>query len=172
MAMRSFWFTIFVILGAIACLPLAHAFGAGEIPDYAAIKGLVTFVYIAMESDKDTISKSFRHGDIENVLLRLIKDTTGKSSGGLLESAASFLGAGNSAGGKTFTTADVKHIYFGNWLRDYCKYEPVECSSYSDAIIAQAMDLAGLTKMTKETIIMVLSVLSFMVSEGCTPVNP
>ncbi|KIM22867.1 hypothetical protein M408DRAFT_332726 [Serendipita vermifera MAFF 305830] len=125
--MPSFW-KILLILGLISYLPLVTAFGAGHIPDFAAIKG-----------------KSFRHGDIEHVLSRLLKSHVGQESRGMMEAAASFLGGGGS-GSNTFTTADIKRIYFGNWLRDY----------------SQAMDLAGLQKMTKETIIMVLSVLSFM----------
>jgi len=31
----------------------------------------------------------------------------------------SILGRGTS--GKTFTSADIKRVYFGNWLRDYCE---------------------------------------------------
>jgi hypothetical protein len=34
--MRSFWFTI---VGILACLQLVQGFGAGNIPDYAVIKG-------------------------------------------------------------------------------------------------------------------------------------
>jgi Heterokaryon incompatibility protein Het-C len=64
--------------------------------------------------------------------------------------------------GKTFTTADIKHVYFGNWLRDYCEFTVVPPHIYDIRMLAQAMDLAGLQKMTKETIIMVLSVLSFL----------
>lgn len=78
-----------------------------------------------------------------------------------METAASFLGGGSSS--NTFTTGDIKHIYFGNWLRDYCEYPRYRATSDLHNS-AQAMDLAGLQKMTKETIIMVLSVLSFMVS--------
>jgi Heterokaryon incompatibility protein Het-C len=39
--MRSFWFTISLIVLIFAFLPSAHAFGAGEIPGYAFLKGQV-----------------------------------------------------------------------------------------------------------------------------------
>ena len=37
--MRSLWLTVLVIIGIFSYLPIVTAFGAGEIPDYAIIKG-------------------------------------------------------------------------------------------------------------------------------------
>lgn len=162
--MRSFWFTI---VGILVSLQLVQGFGAGNIPDYAAIKGFCLIpqspLLIVWDLTPVSYRRSFRHGDIENILKRLIKNNAKDShSGGILQSI--IMGNGGSSG-KTFTTADIKHVYFGNWLRDYCEF----CSCLSEIyvtspyyVIAQAMDLAGLQKMTKETIIMVLSVLSFL----------
>jgi len=45
--MRSLWITFFVILGILACLPVVEAFGAGEIPSYATIKGQVFHILIS-----------------------------------------------------------------------------------------------------------------------------
>ncbi|ELU39862.1 heterokaryon incompatibility protein HET-C [Rhizoctonia solani AG-1 IA] len=54
--------------------------------------------------------------------------------------------------GDRFTTMDVKRVYFGNWLRDY----------------SQAMDIAGLSKLTAQTLVTVVSVLGFMVPSART----
>lgn len=50
--------------------------------------------------------KSFRHGDIENILEKLVKNSASGGGGGMF----GFLGG--SGGGKTFSAADVKRIYF------------------------------------------------------------
>ncbi|KAF9270787.1 Het-C-domain-containing protein [Marasmius fiardii PR-910] len=52
----------------------------------------------------------------------------------------------NASGGAKFNRADVKRVYFGNWLRDY----------------SQAMDIAGLKKLSSDTLVLILSVLGFM----------
>ncbi|KAG5645343.1 hypothetical protein DXG03_006405 [Asterophora parasitica] len=82
-------------------------------------------------------SKAFRHGDIESVLQNLVKDAT--VAGGLL----GFLQRSNRP---KFSRSDVKKVYFGNWLRDY----------------SQALDIAGLNKLTAETLVLIVSVLGFM----------
>ncbi|KAL5534058.1 hypothetical protein ACEPAG_518 [Sanghuangporus baumii] len=116
--------TIFVIFAPTG----AHAFGAGDIPDFSYLNG-----------------KAFRHGDIEGVLENLVKSAAGAASGGgLLGLASSVLSAAK--GGEKFSPMDVKRVYFGNWLRDY----------------SQAMDIAGLSAASAETIVMILSVLGFM----------
>ncbi|KAJ3509499.1 hypothetical protein NLJ89_g5198 [Agrocybe chaxingu] len=89
--------------------------------------------------------KAFRHGDIENVLETLVKSAGGTIGG------ASLLGIASSvlkhvAGGSKFSKSDIKKVYFGNWLRDY----------------SQAMDIAGLSKLSANTLILVVSVLGFM----------
>ncbi|PPQ99587.1 hypothetical protein CVT24_005166 [Panaeolus cyanescens] len=82
--------------------------------------------------------KAFRHGDIENILETLTK--TAAVGGG-------FMGFMKKVtGGKTFSKSDIKKVYFGNWLRDY----------------SQAMDIAGLSKLTADTLVLVVSVLGFM----------
>ncbi|KAG7099815.1 hypothetical protein E1B28_001626 [Marasmius oreades] len=89
--------------------------------------------------------KAFRHGDIETVLEELAKSVGGVAAGGgLLGFAKQMLD--NAAGGAKFSRTDVKKVYFGNWLRDY----------------SQAMDIAGLKKLSSETLLLILSVLGFM----------
>lgn len=89
--------------------------------------------------------KAFRHGDIEGILENLAKTVAGAASGGgLLGFASSVLSSAK--GGEKFGRLDVKRVYFGNWLRDY----------------SQAMDIAGLSKLSAETIVMIISVLGFM----------
>ncbi|THH02345.1 hypothetical protein EW026_g505 [Hermanssonia centrifuga] len=89
--------------------------------------------------------KAFRHGDIENILAELAK-TAGHAaaSGGLLSLAQSVFSA--ASGGSKFSHEDVKRVYFGNWLRDY----------------SQAMDIAGLSKLTSDTLVLIVSVLGFL----------
>ncbi|UZJ54049.1 hypothetical protein CBS101457_003369 [Exobasidium rhododendri] len=55
-------------------------------------------------------------------------------------------GGGLFGRGSKFGGLDVKRIYFGNWLRDY----------------SQAMDIAALEKMAKQTILNLVMVLGFM----------
>ncbi|KAF8273017.1 Het-C-domain-containing protein [Lactarius quietus] len=118
----------------IALLPLqASAFGAGDIPDFSFLN-----------------DKAFRHGDIENILTNLAKTSGGLvTGGGILQLAHSVLAAGS--GGSKFSKNDVKKVYFashfrGNWLRDY----------------SQAMDIAGLSKLSSDTLVLVVAVLGFM----------
>ncbi|KZW01792.1 heterokaryon incompatibility Het-C [Exidia glandulosa HHB12029] len=88
--------------------------------------------------------KAFRHGDIENVLVEIAK-FAGHAAGnsGLFSFARSVMG---SSGGKKFSKEDVKKVYFGNWLRDY----------------SQVMDIGGLSKLSADTLVMVVSVLGFL----------
>ncbi|KAF9442817.1 heterokaryon incompatibility Het-C [Macrolepiota fuliginosa MF-IS2] len=90
--------------------------------------------------------KAFRHGDIESVLENLVKHAGGAAIGGdsLLGFATSVLKA--TTGGSNFNKMDVKRVYFGNWLRDY----------------SQAMDIAGLSKLSADTITLIVAVLGFM----------
>lgn len=107
-------------------------------------------------------------GDIENTLTELAKavgHSHGGGGGGLLGFAKTVLSAASgAAGGKKFTKDDVKRVYFvwrmlmlrrytlmpyqGNWLRDY----------------SQAMDIAGLSKLTADSLVMVVAVLGFLAS--------
>ncbi|GAA5913792.1 hypothetical protein JCM5296_002869 [Sporobolomyces johnsonii] len=59
----------------------------------------------------------------------------------LIKKSGGFLGRGSAWGG-----LDIKRVYFGNWLRDY----------------SQAMDIAGLTKLSKQTIINLIMALGFL----------
>ncbi|KAH9178845.1 Het-C-domain-containing protein [Lactarius sanguifluus] len=89
--------------------------------------------------------KAFRHGDIENILTEIAKTAGGVvTGGGILQFAQSVVAAGS--GGSKFSKSDVKKVYFGNWLRDY----------------SQAMDIAGLSKLSADTLVLVVSVLGFM----------
>ncbi|RDX51974.1 Het-C-domain-containing protein [Lentinus brumalis] len=92
--------------------------------------------------------KAFRHGDIENILTELAKSVGHASGGGgLLGFAQSVMSAAASGGGgATFSKEDVKRVYFGNWLRDY----------------SQAMDIAGLSKLSADTLVLIVSVLGFL----------
>lgn len=126
-----------LVLTLLVLAPSAHAFGAGEIPDYA---------YLA--------DKAFRHGDLENTLLQLNKIIGGHHGHGLSfgSGAAGFLtgiaGALKSAsgGGTKFSSMDVKRVYFGNWACDY----------------SQALDIAGLTKLTPDSLLTIVMALGFM----------
>ena len=60
----------------------AHAFGAGNVASISKVEG-----------------ENWRHGDIEDVLLKLT--------------------FARAAGGKKFNDINVARVYFGNWLRDY-----------------------------------------------------
>ncbi|KAF8963872.1 heterokaryon incompatibility protein Het-C-domain-containing protein [Flammula alnicola] len=90
--------------------------------------------------------KAFRHGDIENVLETLVKSAGGAAIGGsgLFGFASSVIK--QVSGGSKFSKSDVKKVYFGNWLRDY----------------SQAMDIAGLSKLTADTLVLIVAVLGFM----------
>jgi hypothetical protein len=66
----------------------------------------------------------FRHGDLEDTLLTL------------------FLA--KCAGGKKFSKMDVKHVYFGNWLRDY----------------SQAIDVGSVKMVSAEAIRIIVSLLT------------
>lgn len=90
-------------------------------------------------------NKAFRHGDIENVLAEIAKGTTMAAGGGGLLGFAKQVIQQASSGGK-FTKSDVKKVYFGNWLRDY----------------SQCMDIGGLSKLSANTLVLVVSVLGFM----------
>ncbi|KAF7307412.1 Heterokaryon incompatibility protein het-c [Mycena indigotica] len=126
-----------VIVTSLFFSPVA-AFGAGDIPDFA--------VEASLPSDK-----AFRHGDIENILSTLAK-TAGHaalsgSGGNLFGFAKSLIKEATSGpGGAKFSSGDIKKVYFGNWLRDY----------------SQAMDIGGLSKLTADTLVLVVSVLGFM----------
>ncbi|KAI9057063.1 Het-C-domain-containing protein [Trametes sanguinea] len=134
MSMNSFTTTLLVLTVILVLLPSeTYAFGAGDIPDFAYLNG-----------------KAFRHGDIEDILTELAKTAghAGGGGGGLLGSIAqSVLGAaiGGAAGAK-FTKEDVKRVYFGNWLRDY----------------SQCMDIAGLSKLSADTLVLIVSALGFL----------
>jgi hypothetical protein len=94
--------------------------------------------------------KAFRHGDIENILTDIAKTAGGLvTGGGILQFAHSVVAAGS--GGSRFSKNDVKKVYFGNWLRDY----------------SQAMDIAGLSKLSSDTLVLVVAVLGFMVRITC-----
>ncbi|EKM84003.1 hypothetical protein AGABI1DRAFT_110607 [Agaricus bisporus var. burnettii JB137-S8] len=89
--------------------------------------------------------KAFRHGDIEAILETLVKNVgSSAAGGGLLSFATSVLES--ATGGAKFNKMDIKRVYFGNWLRDY----------------SQAMDIAGLSKLTADTITLIVSILGFM----------
>jgi hypothetical protein len=62
---------LIVVVIAVAALPSAHAFGAGNVPSFSFMEG-----------------KAFRHGDLEDVLTQLFK----KTSGGLLGRGTKFGG--------------------------------------------------------------------------------
>ncbi|KAH6912796.1 heterokaryon incompatibility Het-C [Coprinopsis sp. MPI-PUGE-AT-0042] len=130
MALAPSLTTTFLLIATVCVLlPQAHAFGAGDIPDFAYLN-----------------DKAFRHGDIESILGNLAKTAGGAAIGG-----SDFLGFATSVvkaatGPSKFSRSDIKRVYFGNWLRDY----------------SQAMDIAGLSKLSADTLVLVVSVLGFM----------
>jgi len=91
-------------------------------------------------------NKAFRHGDIEEILTEVAKTAGGLATGGgILQMAQSVMAAAGGSGSK-FSKGDVKKVYFGNWLRDY----------------SQAMDIGGLTKLSSDTLVLIVAVLGFM----------
>ncbi|KAG6874423.1 hypothetical protein C0995_015159 [Termitomyces sp. Mi166 len=143
--------TLLLLTIVVVLLPIeTYAFGAGDIPDFSYLN-----------------DKAFRHGDIENILENLAKTAGGMAAGGgLLGFASSMLK--QASGGDKFTKSDVKRVYFvstgstrlyssmttdrqlkGNWLRDY----------------SQCMDIAGLSKLTADTLVLIVSVLGFVVGK-------
>lgn len=104
---------IFLVLTVLVVLsPGVRAFGAGDIPDFAYLEGmLVALIVCAGVLLIITIGKAFRHGDIESVLEELAK-TAGYAAGGsgLLGFASSMLNAAK--GGSKFSKMDVKRVYF------------------------------------------------------------
>ncbi|KAH9486345.1 hypothetical protein JR316_0000409 [Psilocybe cubensis] len=130
---NSFTNTFLLFTILIVLLPVeTYAFGAGDIPDFAYLN-----------------EKAFRHGDIENILETLVKSAGGAAmashGSGLLGKLASTV-INHATGGSKFTKSDIKKVYFGNWLRDY----------------SQAMDIAGLSKLSADTLVLVVSILGFM----------
>ncbi|PLW49145.1 hypothetical protein PCASD_03001 [Puccinia coronata f. sp. avenae] len=124
-----------VAIGFVSCLPAVSAFGSGNIPDAAYLKG-----------------KAWRHGDIEDSLEGLVK-VAGQGGGAIVGAIASaLLGAasgkigGKSQGGKKFTALDVKRVYFGNWLRD----------------LSQVCDIAGFKAMTPESLVICIMTMGFL----------
>ncbi|KAJ7146223.1 heterokaryon incompatibility protein Het-C-domain-containing protein [Mycena epipterygia] len=135
-ASLNFTTTLLILTVVLVLLPdTVHAFGAGDIPDFAFLN-----------------DKAFRHGDIENILSTLAKTAglaaASHSAGGDLFGFAKAIikTATSGPGGPKFSSSDIKKVYFGNWLRDY----------------SQAMDIGGLSKLTAESLILVVSVLGFM----------
>ncbi|EMD35500.1 hypothetical protein CERSUDRAFT_116237 [Gelatoporia subvermispora B] len=86
--------------------------------------------------------RAFRHGDIEDTLAEIAK----KAGGGFA------LGALIGKGGSKFGQLDIKRVYFGNWLRDY----------------SQAVDVAGLQKLSLQTILNLCMALGFMANGYAT----
>jgi catabolite regulation protein CreA len=82
----------------------AHAFGAGNIASVAKIEGLnCEYLNKVGDTAVDLLTCYLgRHGDIEDTLLNIVMS--------------------RAAGGKKFGKMDVARVYFGNWLRDYCKF--------------------------------------------------
>lgn len=125
-----------ILVVLVSGLPKASAFGSGNIPDAAYLKG-----------------KAWRHGDIEDTLEGLAK-VAGESGGAMVGAIASaLLGAASGSfgrdsfrGGKKFTGLDVKRIYFGNWLRD----------------LSQVCDIAGFKAMTPESLVICIMTMGFL----------
>lgn len=85
---------LFALTVLFIALPHAHAFGAGDIPDFAYLN-----------------EKAFRHGDIENILESLVKYAGHASaSGGLLGFASHVIK--KASGGSKFSKSDIKKVYF------------------------------------------------------------
>ncbi|KAL5529525.1 hypothetical protein ACEPAG_5510 [Sanghuangporus baumii] len=121
----------------LAILPTgAYAFGAGSIPNFSYLN-----------------DRAFRHGDIAEVLTTIAKSPHHHAggSGGIADFFSTLFTRGilavlKGSAAQTFSKSDMRRIYFGNWLRDY----------------SQAMDVAGLSKMSHDTLILIIQVLGFM----------
>ncbi|KDQ14431.1 hypothetical protein BOTBODRAFT_132240 [Botryobasidium botryosum FD-172 SS1] len=138
----SFPNVLFLVTIFLAFLPSAYAFGAGDIPDYSFLNDKA--FRRAFNAPPFSVFLRLKHGDIESVLAELNKSLGGNFSGGV----AGFLSgvAGAVRGGSKFSKMDIKRVYFGNWLRDY----------------SQVMDIAGLSKLSADTLVTVVMALSFM----------
>jgi hypothetical protein len=101
--MPSFCISTAVLTIAIVLLLArpTHAFGAGNIASVAKIEGLNCNHSEVLCASADANGTAGRHGDIEDTLLTLVMS--------------------RAAGGKKFDKMNVARVYFGNWLRDYCK---------------------------------------------------
>ncbi|GJJ09955.1 hypothetical protein Clacol_004179 [Clathrus columnatus] len=121
-------FIISVTLSHTIFKPVA-AFGAGNIPNFAYLN-----------------DKAFRHGDVEEILTTLVKNTHLGGSAGLWGILIAILSLGRITGGAKFNHMDAKRIYFGNWLRDY----------------SQALDIGGLKLFTASNLRIIISVIGFM----------
>ncbi|KAA1072857.1 hypothetical protein PGTUg99_021110 [Puccinia graminis f. sp. tritici] len=126
---------LFCAIVLISLASSVSAFGSGNIPDAAYLKG-----------------KAWRHGDIEDSLEGLVK-VAGQGGGAIVGAIASALmGAasgkigGGSKGGKKFSGLDVKRVYFGNWLRD----------------LSQVCDIAGFKAMTPESLVICIMTMGFL----------
>ncbi|KAG8709800.1 hypothetical protein FRC08_018045 [Ceratobasidium sp. 394] len=125
-------FTTTLLVVALLCVLVPHVAAFGA-------GDIPDFAYLN--------DKAFRHGDIESILSTLSKNVPSGFGGGVAGIIAGVAKVALSGGrGDKFTSLDVKRVYFGNWLRDY----------------SQAMDIAGLSKMTAQTLITVVSALGFM----------
>ncbi|KAL5511341.1 hypothetical protein ACEPAH_4557 [Sanghuangporus vaninii] len=135
MTRLSIFFLSVLIL--LAVLPTGtYAFGAGSIPNFSYLN-----------------DRAFRHGDIAEVLTTIAKSPHHHAggSGGIADFFSTLLTKGilavlRGSAAQTFSKSDMRRIYFGNWLRDY----------------SQAMDVAGLSKMSHDTLILIIQVLGFM----------
>jgi Heterokaryon incompatibility protein Het-C len=75
--------TTFLLIATVCILlPQAHAFGAGDIPDFAYLNGKPIDSYLANPDVDPAIDKAFRHGDIESILENLAKTAGGAAIGG------------------------------------------------------------------------------------------
>lgn len=138
------------------------------------------------------IDKAFRHGDIENILETLVKSAGGTAmashGSGLLGKLASTV-ISRATGGSKFTKSDIKKVYFVSSespipLKYHKKLNDVHRAIGSEIILRcvpwqsipieltrvfghKAMDIAGLSKLSADTLVLVVSVLGFMVSLLC-----
>ena len=103
-----------VILACLCFIWHVSAFGAGNIPSISAVEGI-----------------SFRHGDIEDILLQLA----------MVPVSSNFLSSFNplSSSGKKFNAMAVKRVYFGNWLRDFS--QAVDVGTLSKGLDAKTIRL-------------------------------
>lgn len=75
--------TTFLLIATVCILlPQAHAFGAGDIPDFAYLNGKLIDSSLTNPDVDATVDKAFRHGDIESILENLAKTAGGAAIGG------------------------------------------------------------------------------------------
>ncbi|EEB94297.1 hypothetical protein MPER_06908, partial [Moniliophthora perniciosa FA553] len=151
----TFTSSLLILTVVLLVLPTeTYAFGAGDIPAWGYLN-----------------AKAYRHGDIEGVLSDLVKNAS--TGGSVFAFAKKILGKD----GPKFKGSDIKKVYFVSsellWLAEAGLTEgnretgcetTLRCICLlfldytDDNNVPQAMDIASLSKLSGDTILLIVSV--------------